>query len=237
MDLKPKVKAAANISKNRLNISISGNVTAKSLDKLFIDIRSCVADLKNNFEVIENIYQCNLLYIESLQVYKKIINFLISNKVGEMIRIVKVDNISSKQIIKFSEKIHCQKILCAESEKEAEERLLLLIKRDGIRFRVDSLFFEYEIGNQKGIGSVIDISTSGCAIDSPTIPLSIGAELFVTLIFDDHKTLLSMFKIKAQVVRVNDQMFATQFLDFDDDKKELLYQRLAYEVSNTSCFN
>lgn len=236
MDAKPKVKAAANISKNRLNITISGNVDSKSLEKLYTDIRFCVADLKKGFEVVSDISKCNILYINGLPVYRKIMDYLIANNVGEVVRIIKKENISYKQILNLSEKIHCYKTMYAESEEEAEKKLQLLIKRNGVRFKINTLFLEYDTDDSKGKGSIIDISTSGCAVNSPTIPLPIDTEIVSTIKFDDHNTLLSTFKINAKVIRANDRTFATQFLDFDDDHKEQLYKRLAYEVSRSTCF-
>ena len=99
MDLKPKVKATADIKKNRLTITMSGNVDGKTLEKLYTDIRFCVCDLSKGFEVINNISQCNILYISSLPVYKKIIDYLISCNVGEIVRVAKDDHVSYKQIV------------------------------------------------------------------------------------------------------------------------------------------
>ena len=99
---------------------------------------------------------------------------------------------------------------------------------------IDNLFFEYDVNGSKGKGHIIDISTSGCAVDSLTIPLQNDAEILITLNFDEHPPLSSIFTIKAHVVRANDQVFATQFLDFDDEHKEQLYKRVAYEVSRST---
>ena len=77
VNLKPRIKATANIAKNRLHITMSGNVDSKSLEKLYTDIRFCVADLKKGFEVISDISQCNILYVSSFPNYKKIIDYLI----------------------------------------------------------------------------------------------------------------------------------------------------------------
>ena len=236
MDSKPRVKATANISKNRLTISISGNVDSKSLEKLYTDIRFCVADLKKGFEVIKDISQCNILYINSFPIYKKIMDYLIASNVGEIVRIKRNGNVSYKQLLNFTDKIHCYKTIYAESEEEAEEKLNLLLKRDGVRFKIDTLRFEYQVNNSKGKGNIIDISTSGCAIHSPTIPLAKDTEISITLNFDEYNTFASTFSIKAKVVRANDEIFAVQFLDSDDEQKDQLYKRLAYEVKRSTCF-
>jgi hypothetical protein len=234
VDFKPKTKATANISKNRLDITISGNVNNKSLEALYTDVRFCVADLTKGFEVINDISQCNILYVSCFPVFKKITDYLVANNVGEIVRIVNDENISYKQLSNYLDKVHCYKTIYAASKKEAEEKLELLAKRNGVRFKIDNLFIEYEINDSTGKGHIIDISTSGCAVDSSTIPLSNDAKLLITLNFDEHPPLTSLFKIKAHVVRANGNVFATQFLDLDDEYKEQLYKRVAYEVSRST---
>ena len=48
-NVKSKTKAVANIKKNRLHVAMSGNIDTKALEKLYTEIRFCVADLKGKF--------------------------------------------------------------------------------------------------------------------------------------------------------------------------------------------
>lgn len=231
---KPVVKAHANIKKNRLHVTISGNIDSKSLEKLYTEIRFCVADLKKGFEVVSDISQCNLLYVSGLPIYKKIIDYLIANNVGEIVRVIKNDNISFKQIINFSDKIQSIKPIYVASKEEAEVKLEQCIKRDGIRFHLNNLLLQYELNDAIGQGLVVDISVSGCAVESSSLPLTPGDAIKLKITFDPHDTLASDFQLQARVVRVNDHQFAAQFLDLDDAQREQLYKRLAYEVSRVS---
>jgi hypothetical protein len=233
---KPLAKAEANIKKNRLHITISGNIDVKSLEKLYTDIRFCVADLKKDFEVISDISQCNLMYISSFPVYKKIIDFLIAKNIGEIVRIIKKDNISYKQIVNFSEKIRCYRAVYAENKEDAEKKLECLLKRDGIRFPLNNALCHYERNNEVGSGRLVDISVSGCAVESATLPLAETDEIGIIINFDQHDPLPSEFRLKACVVRVGERLFAARFLDLDDKCKTELYQRLAYEVCRSSGF-
>jgi len=230
---KSLVKATANIKKNRLHLTISGNVDQKFLDKLYTETRFCVADLKKGFEVIEDVSHCNLLYINSFPIYKKIIDFLIAHHVGEIVRVIKNDNVSFKQIVNFSEKIHCYRTIYAENKDDAEKKLEHLAKRDGIRFQLNNLLLQYTAHNKAGSGSIVDISVSGCAVESPTLPLVAGDEIGITIDFDQHAPLPSRFELKARVVRRDDHRFAARFLDLDEEHKDQLYNRLAHEVSRT----
>jgi hypothetical protein len=233
---KALVKADANIKKNRLHITISGNIDVKSLEKLYTDIRFCVADLKKGFGVISDISQCNLLYISCLPIYKKIIDYLISNNLGEIVRIIKKDNVSYKQIVNFSEKIHCYRAVYAENKEDAEKKLEHLVKRDGIRFPLDNALFHYEKNNEVGSGRIVDISVSGCAVESATLPLAENDAIGIIINFDQHDPLLSEFHLKACVVRRDEHLFAARFLDLDDERKAELYKRLAYEACRPSSF-
>lgn len=229
--VKPQIKARAIVKKNRLHVTIAGNIDSKSLERLYTEIRFCVADLTKGFEVISDISQCNLLYISGLPIYKKIVDFLIAHRVGTIVRIIKNNNVSFKQIVNFSEKIHCYRTIYAESSEEAEQKLEHLIKRDGLRFRLNHILLQYEIGEAVGNGSLVDISVSGCAVESTTVPLAENDEIAINIQFDAHDTLPSQFQIKARVVRLGEQQFAAQFLDLDEDHREQLYKRLAHEVS------
>lgn len=233
-NLNLKVKATANIKKNRLVVTVQGNVDQKSLEKLYTEIRFCVADLKPGFEVISDISQCNLIYISGLPVYKKIIDYLVDNKVGKIVRIIKNDNVSFKQIVNFSEKIQFYRTLYAEDQQEAEHKLNTLIRRDGIRFTLNSLVLAYTADERLGTGELVDISTSGCSVKAPTVPVAVGGVIEMTIRFEQHQTLVSVFQAKAQIVRADTEGFAAQFMDVDDTRKEALYNRLAHEFHQIS---
>ncbi len=233
---KPLAKADANIKKNRLLITIAGNVDGKSLEKLYTDIRFCVADLKEGFEVVSDISQCNLIYITGMPVYKKIIDFLIANRVGAIVRIIKNDNVSFRQIVNFSEKIHCYRTVYADNKEEAERKLEGLVKRDGLRFQLNTIQLQYAHNNQVGTGTMVDISVSGCAVENPSLALAEGDDIVITCNFDQHDTFPAEFRMKARVVRSDEHLFAAHFYDLDGEGRTQLYRRLAFEVSRIPLF-
>jgi len=232
--VKSKTKAIANIKKNRLHIAMSGNVDTKALENLYTEIRFCVADLNEGFEVVSDISECNFIYVAGLQTYKKITDFLISKKVGAIVRVVKSGNISYKQIVNFSDKIHSYRTMYAEDPKAAEGILETLVKRDGIRFQLNNALIQYTINNEAGKGRLIDVSTSGCAVETTAHSLSVGAVIDLILEFAPYQELLSVFQAKAEVVRADDAIFAARFVELTDAYKEQLYQRLVSEVSRFS---
>jgi hypothetical protein len=226
-------KAVTDIAKNRLYLSISGSADEKSLDKLLTDIQSCLPDLKPGFEVIVDLSQCNVIYVRGLENYKKIMDYLVAKKVGEIVRIIKHNNVSYKQIIQFTDKIQCYKAMYANSIEEAEERLGSIIYRDGIRFKLNKNSVKVKVNNEQIVGHVIDISTSGCAVEASLSDISIDSEIIINIVFEENDLILSQFETKAKVIRKNDQMFAVQFLNQDEDGKDKLYERLAFEAGRS----
>lgn len=213
-------------------MTISGNIDVESLEKLFSYVQCCVAELKAGFEVINDISECNLLYINSLPVYKKIIDYLVASNAGETVRVVRNDKVSSKQIVNFYNKIQTIKPVLADSAAEAESKLEQGMRRDAARFQLKHLLVQYIFDNAGGQGNIIDISTGGCAAElSSPAPFTLGDNIDLSIIFDEHAEFIMDFRSKARVVRVDDEQFAVQFVDLDEKQKKELHERLAYEVS------
>jgi hypothetical protein len=227
-----KVKAVADIARNRLYLTISGNVDAKTLNALYTDIRFCVADLQPGFIVIDDSSACNLMYLNGLPVYKKIMSYLVANRVGEIVRVVQ-DTICHKQILNFTNKIQSYKTMYAAELEEVEKKLEATSRRKGIRFKLSTPSIAYKINDQNHSGTLVDLSISGCSVDvEGTVP-AVAEELTIVLLFDKHEGHSSQFEIKARVVRSAASKFAVEFFDLDDDRQEQLYLRLAYEVGRT----
>ena len=135
------VKVTADLKKNRLYMTVAGNINAKMLQKLYTDIRFCVADLKEGFEVLSDVSQCNILYVTGMSTYKKIIDFLIDNQVGVIVKIINDDNLSYKQLANFFRIISDEdsryeqlpnRTLYAHSQEEAEQKIEEFAKQRGI---------------------------------------------------------------------------------------------------------
>jgi hypothetical protein len=229
-----QVKAIADIKANRLHVTIAGTIDTRLLEKLYTEIRFCVADLRPGFEVVSDISQCQLLYIAGLPVYKKIIDYLVANRVGEIVRIIHDQYVGCKQIHTFSGRINSYTPLYAYSHEEAKQRLADTVRREGIRLKLRHLVLCYTVPSGNGTAVISDISISGCAVENATIPLAADTELEGSITFSSHATLIGQVEIKAVVVRCQADRFAVRFLGLSDDLKDQLYQRFAYE-STLSC--
>ena len=227
-----QVKAKVNIPKNRLHITVIGSVDGKMMEKLYTEIRFCVADLKPGFQVLSDISQCQLIYITGFPIYKTIIDYLIAHRVGEIVRITKINNISCKQVINFSDRICGYSPLYVHTREEAEQRLDEIAPRDGIRLKLRHLFFGYDSPVGSGKGTIVDISISGCAVENATLPLPVDMIIEGSIGFDQNPTLIGSVQMKAKIVRSECNSFAAQFLHLSDTCKEQLYQRFIYEVKH-----
>lgn len=70
------------INKNRLYLTISGKVTKKELDKLYTDLRFCVAELQPGFDALSDFSECKLGNLNGLPTFRKISIYLVENVYG-----------------------------------------------------------------------------------------------------------------------------------------------------------
>ena len=226
---KQKSKVKADLKNNRLYITSPSTANKTELEKIYIDIRFCVADLKPGFDVVTDISKCNIGHLNGLSVLRKIMDFLVVNQMGRVVRVVGDMSIAFKQLLRLASKFQSYKPVYVNTLEEAEEELICPIKPNGLRFQINQRQVEYSIDQEEGTGYLVDISTSGCAVQEPTITLSTDAEISITIPLYQEKDMLSSFTMAAKVVWVLGDRFAVQFLDLDDERKALLYQCLANE--------
>jgi hypothetical protein len=125
------VRATAHTGKNRLHITLHGNTPKHLLEKLYTEVRFGVADLHPGFNVIVDVSSCNLIHVSGMPIYKKIIDYLISKKVGNVVRVIKNTNLSSRQLSNWTKLIPYHKVMHAYHMEEAEEQLARLARPEG----------------------------------------------------------------------------------------------------------
>lgn len=230
MTSKTSSRVTADIRKNRLYISLAAEVSKKELEKVYTDIRFCVADLKPKFDIITDLSQCTLGHLNGLATYRKIMDYLTVKQPGEVIRVVGKMSLLFKQLIMFATRFQAYKPVYVATLEEAEERLANSTRRDGIRFHMLRKEVEYTMNLETDKGHLVDISISGCAIQGPTDTLAAQDELSITIPLHKDQKNISLFRFPAKIVRVEDNFFAARFLQLDDAKKADLYQCLIYEA-------
>lgn len=223
-------KVVADIKRNRLSITLASTVSKKELEKIYTDVRFCVADLTSGFDVITDLSQCRIGHLNSLSTLRKIMDYLVVHQPGEIIRIVGRSSLVFKQLLRFATRIQGYKPIYVTSVEEAEEKLRQAIKRNGLRFQMHRQRVRYTAGQEEGQGDLVDISVSGCAVREITLPVSGDMELSITIPFAGEHETPAAFSLTAKVVRVDDELFAVQFLDLDNDQKAHLYKCLAQEA-------
>lgn len=226
---KKKSGAVADIAKNRLYITISGNLSKRALDNLYTDIRFCVADLKPGFDVITDISECTLAALSGIPTFKKIANHLITSRVGKVIRVIDENKIIFKQILNLAARMQGYRANHVSTLEEAEIELENSQHCEGLRFCLYQQPVEFKTDNDQGNGYVIDISTSGCAIHSTILQPAVDETVSFTIFFTEHDDLLNVFSINATVVSTEKNRFAIHFEGIDDEQKEQLWKRLVHE--------
>lgn len=225
-----KSQVSADVKKNRLYITISVDPRREELEKVYTDVRFCVADLQPGFAVITDLRQCAIAHLNGLGIFRKIMKYLVTHHVGEVVRVVGKTSVLIKQLVRFTTVFPGYKVAYVGSLEEAEEWFASSPRRKAIRFAIERRQVEVRSRGESGSAMLIDISTGGCAIAEATIPLSCDDEL--TLVVRLHKggEESLMFETAARIVREGDGVLALSFATLDDRQVEELYACLANEV-------
>ena len=225
-------KAVANIAQNRLQVTIVGNLSRKNLDQLYTEIRFCVADLRPGFGVITDLSNCSIASLSGIPTFRKISNYLITNKVGAVVRVIDKKRVVFRQLSNFTAKTKGYKADTCYSLEEAEAALSHAQKRDDLRFVLYEQAVKYSGGTLRGTGVVNDLSTGGCAINTTDEVPAVLDKISISLEFDEHHEIETVFEFKAEVIWVERGSFGVKFEDMENEQKEQLWERLLYE-SNT----
>lgn len=226
---KQKSKVKADIKRNRLYITLPSIVNKMEIQKIYTDVRFSVADLQPGFDVITDLTQCTVGHLNGLSTLRKIMDFLVTNEMGRVIRIVGDMNVVFKQLLGIASRFQGYKPVYVNTHEEAEQELICPVKPNGLRFQLNHRQIAYSIDQAEGTGCLVDISISGCAVQEPTIALTVDAEISLDIPLYREQDELSSFAVTAKVVWVQGNRFAVQFLHLDDDRKALLYKCLVNE--------
>jgi len=221
--------ATADTARNRLYIKLAQKLTKKDLDNLYTDIRFCVADLQPGFNVITDLSECTIAALNGLATFRKISGFLIENRVGTVVRVMNENSTMFRQFVNLTARMQGYKPIFVSTTEEAQAKLLESAGRSAARFYLYNQQVEYSGTNFKGAGILLDISTSGCAITSDTLPPKLDMEISIKISFNSHDELPTEFNATARVVKVDNDSFAVQYVSLKTEEREQLWKRLVYE--------
>jgi D-ribose pyranose/furanose isomerase RbsD len=224
-----ETKVKVDIARNRLYVTIGSSISKQSMEELYTDVRFGVADLKSGFAIVNDMSNCTLAALAGVRTFKKIMDYVASNEVEQVIRVVNENSIIFKQILNLTSRMQKYKAIHVSTIEEAEAKLEILGRRRALRFYLQQQPIEYMIGDAKGEGLIYNISTSGCAVTSATLAPSADDTIQTSFIFNEAGNLLSEFKISARVVRVESSLFAVEFMELDTEFKDQLRKRLVHE--------
>ncbi len=222
-------KVVASIAKNRLYITIYGNLSRENLDKLYTEMRFCVADLNPGFGVITDLSNCTIAALSGIPTFRKIMNYLIINKVGRVVRVIDEKKVILKQLINLTAKFNGYKADHFYSMAEAEVSLSNTQRRETLRFVLIGQSVNFKIGDLEGTGLVHDLSTGGCSITTKEELPVIQDKIFISIEFKKHEKIMGALECNAAVVWVKSKSFGVKFEILGDKPKEELWERLIYE--------
>lgn len=229
MAVKSGSKVRVDIKRNRLYITLPASVSRKELDKVYTDVRFCVADLKPGFDVVTDLSLCTIGHLNGVPVFRKIMDYLVQHRPGEVVRIVGTASVLFKQLIRLAGRFQSYKPIYVDTLEEAEERLAIA-RRSALRFHLHQQPVTYTVGEAGGSGQLIDASIQGCAVGNATLAVAQGNPISLAFTLRQDKDRNSSFTLAATVIRVEDGLFAVQFEDIDEEQEGLLYTCLAFEA-------
>jgi len=230
MDDNQTSKVTADLKRNRLLITVSATASQKEAQRIYTDIRFCVADLQAGFDVITDFSQCTLAHLSAITTMRQIMDYLIAKQPGNIIRVVGKSSLIFKQLLQFINTFQSYKPIYVSTLEEAEGILTKLTQRNGLRYHIHDHQVEYTVDQEQGQGRLLDISISGCAVKEPTLPVTMEQELMIVIPIEHGDDLPASFASAAKIVRVEDGLMAVQFLDLHEDQKSQLHKWFAYEV-------
>ena len=213
---KPRLQADADLARNRLLITIAGAIDKAELDRLYTDVRFCVADLQPGFDVITDLSQATLGHLSALPTFRKIMAYLAGNGVRDVVRVMNPDKLIHRQILNHGARVPGYKAMYATSRAEAEAMLGQSAKRAALRFSIPNQTVTLIADGNETVAQVIDISTGGCALLLHDPPAQ-GSEVIVAFSLDTHH-----FSLRSRIVRSDENGCAAAFEPADSEEHETL---------------
>lgn len=220
-----KFYVKADAGKNRLGFTLAGTIHKKGLGELYTELRFCVPELRPDFEVIADLSGCTLAFLNIIPTFKNIMNFLLSNNVGEMVGIMPADALIYKQI-QLATVFQGYKPSFVSSFAEAEKRLATINRRAALRFFLHDQLVQYSANAQQYDALIHDISVCGCVIKTPAPTVTVGEKVNLCIPLFQLENGQDLSKIEAEVVRVDTDMFAVKFMCFTKEEEKLLWGSL-----------
>lgn len=226
------MKVKIDINNNRLYIKPIGRVTKNELDKTYTEIRFGVEDLHNGFSLIADYTDCTIGDISAIPTFRKIIAYLTSKGLAEVIRVLPEDSLVFKQALRFSTMFQGYKPTYVKTLKEAEELLEKGSKRKGLRFILPDSTIDYYLEDCKYKGCIKDISISGCLIEAKERLPPVGELVELSINISYKNSLDDFFTIKSVVVRSDTESFAVKFSDFKEGEDSKLFEAILYQLQS-----
>jgi hypothetical protein len=220
--------AKVDVKQNRLLINFFGIISKSEMNSIYTQVRFGVSDLQPKYDVIADFSGCRFMYLNAIEIFRRIFNYILANDSGEIIRVINKRRIITKQIVNYTLRRQGYKPTYADDMKQALLKIDKRSKRSALRFQLHEK--SVQITSKQGTfhGYILNISTTGCAINSQEMQPAMGENLILSFSFEslDKKDAADVFKFDTQVVRTESYAFAVQFLDVDIDTQNRLRKDL-----------
>lgn len=218
------------VSNNRLYCAFSEKSTTQELTELLADIQRLVPELKPGFDVVEDMSRCQLFQLAALPALRRIMHYLVSKGARDVIRVVDKKSTVFKQLVNLAMRLRSYKPIYVNSVAEAQELLNQSKRRAGLRFDLVNTWIAVQTDNGVFNAKAVDISTSGCAVNTDADPLPLGTAVRIKLPLKNEADVTLAFEISATVVRIFADGFAVHFNNLEGATRDELMNCLIHEL-------
>ncbi len=206
-----KFKVEINKSLNRLYCTVIGTVVKDDLEGIFASIANAVSQLKPNFSLVNDLTQCQYGQITGIPGLQKIMQYLVSHGVRDIVRVVNGKSVIHTQFNNLSQKYQAYVPVYVNSLEEADKFLQDQASRKCLRFQLSEKWVEVEFKGQNYQGVLIDLSLGGGAVKCGIESIAADDEVKLTFSLPDNQGKNNQFVMKTAVVRTFDDSFSVDF--------------------------
>ncbi len=221
--IQKKINVRVDMKKNRIYCSWCGNISKVDINSYFTEVRFAVADLKPGFSLILDLRECRYSSLEAISVVKKIMQYLVTKGVKDVVRVVSDKHLSRTQFMNMALRAQGYQAVYVNTPEEAEAFIDNAATRHHIRLKLQKKFVEYVDNGATRYGTLQDVSVGGCAVSTAKELPAVGSELLLRFALCDKKMQECRFEFEGKVARHFEAGFGVEFVQLlSADRQKLL---------------
>jgi hypothetical protein len=102
---------------------LGATVSNPEIERICREVEVCVSELKSGFSVVTDLTNCQIGHLTGLPTFRKIMEHLLEQEVGKVVRVVGRSKLIFNQISRITDQVQAYKPVYVATLEEAEEEL------------------------------------------------------------------------------------------------------------------